>query len=100
MRATDGHRAAAAGRPAAPGAGGATSGQAEAQALDLAKKAIALRSVRGPGNETPAGRRALQGGPGRRRLCADGDVTITPVDDTAYLIARWPRHRSRRSSRW
>ena len=27
--------------------------QAEAQALDLAEKAIALRSVRGPGNQTP-----------------------------------------------
>ena len=27
--------------------------QADAQALDLAEKAIALRSVRGPGNQTP-----------------------------------------------
>ncbi|MES2451354.1 MAG: M20/M25/M40 family metallo-hydrolase [Pseudomonadota bacterium] len=62
--------------------------QAEAQALDLAKKAIALRSVRGPGNET--GKVAalykaalVEGG------FADGDVEITPVDDTAYLIGRW-----------
>ena len=62
---------------------------AEAQALDLAEKAIALRSVRGPGNQTPQVaelyKAALtQGG------FADQDVTITPVDDTAYLIARWP----------
>src|SRR2546430_11159625 len=28
-------------------------GQAGAQALELAKRAIALRSVRGPGNQTP-----------------------------------------------
>ncbi len=62
--------------------------QAEAQALDLAEKAIALRSVRGPGNETPRVA-ALY----RDALVAGGfapdDVTITPVDDTAYLIARW-----------
>jgi acetylornithine deacetylase/succinyl-diaminopimelate desuccinylase-like protein len=63
--------------------------QAEAQALDLAEKAIALRSVRGPGNQTPdvaaLYRSALVAGG-----FAAGDVTITPVDDTAYLIARWP----------
>ena len=62
--------------------------QAEAQALDLAKKAIALRSVRGPGNETPQVaalyKAALVAGG-----FADGDVTITPVEDTAYLIGRW-----------
>ncbi|HEY2661913.1 MAG TPA: M20/M25/M40 family metallo-hydrolase [Caulobacteraceae bacterium] len=62
--------------------------QAEAQALDLAKKAISLRSVRGPGNQTPdvaaLYKSALVAGG-----FADGDVTITPVDDTAYLIARW-----------
>ena len=62
--------------------------QAEAQALDLAKKAIALRSVRGPGNQTPQVaalfKAALVAGG-----FADGDVEITPVDDTAYLIARW-----------
>jgi len=62
---------------------------AEAQALDLAEKAIALRSVRGPGNQTPQvaalyKAALVQGG------FADSDVTITPVDDTAYLIARWP----------
>ena len=61
--------------------------QAEAQALDLAKKAIALRSVAGPGNQTPQVA-ALY----KDALVTGGisDVTITPVDDTAYLIARWP----------
>ena len=62
---------------------------AEAQALDLAKRAIALRSVAGPGNQTPQVaalyRDALVAGG-----FAPGAVTITPVDDTAYLIARWP----------
>jgi acetylornithine deacetylase/succinyl-diaminopimelate desuccinylase-like protein len=63
--------------------------QAEAQALDLAEQAIALRSVRGPGNQTPQVA-ALY----KAALVAGGfapsDITITPVDDTAYLIARWP----------
>ena len=62
---------------------------AEAEALDLAKKAIALRSVQGPGNKTPEVaalyKAALVAGG-----FAPGDITITPVDDTAYLIARWP----------
>ena len=62
--------------------------QAEASALDLATRAIALRSVRGPGNATPQVaalyKAALVAGG-----FADGDVTITPVDDTAYLIATW-----------
>ncbi len=62
---------------------------AEAQALDLAEKAISLRSVAGPGNKTPdvaaLYRAALTAGGFRPE-----DVTITPVDDTAYLIARWP----------
>jgi acetylornithine deacetylase/succinyl-diaminopimelate desuccinylase-like protein len=63
--------------------------QAEAQALNLAEKAIALRSVAGPGNQTPQVaalyKAALVAGG-----FADSAVTITPVDDTAYLIARWP----------
>ena len=63
--------------------------EAEAQALNLAEKAIALRSVRGPDNKTPEVaalyKSALVAGG-----FADADVTITPVDDTAYLIARWP----------
>jgi carboxypeptidase PM20D1 len=62
---------------------------AEAQALDLAEKAIAFRSVRGPNNQTPQVaalyKSALVGGG-----FAGNEVTITPVDDTAYLIARWP----------
>jgi carboxypeptidase PM20D1 len=63
--------------------------QAEAQALDLAKQAITLRSVRGPGNQTPQVaelyKAALVAGG-----FSDTEVTVTPVDDTAYLIARWP----------
>lgn len=66
----------------------ATPSIAEVQALDLAKRAIALRSVRGPGNATPQVaalfKAALVAGG-----YADSDVTITPVDDTAYLIGTW-----------
>jgi acetylornithine deacetylase/succinyl-diaminopimelate desuccinylase-like protein len=67
----------------------ATHPQADTQALDLAKKAIALRSVRGLGNQAP------QVAALYRETLVDGgfapnEVTITPVDDTAYLIARWP----------
>jgi carboxypeptidase PM20D1 len=62
--------------------------QADRQALDLAKQAIALRSVRGPGNQVPQVAALF-----KSALVAggfnDADVTITPVDDTAYLIARW-----------
>ncbi|GBR10891.1 M20/M25/M40 family metallo-hydrolase [Gluconobacter frateurii] len=59
------------------------------QALDLAEKSIALRSVAGDGNQTPQVaalfRDALiKGG------FAPADVVITPYKDTAYLIARWP----------
>ena len=47
--------------------------------------------MRGPGNQTPQVaalyKAALVAGGFARQ-----DVTITPVDDTAYLIARWPRH--------
>jgi acetylornithine deacetylase/succinyl-diaminopimelate desuccinylase-like protein len=62
--------------------------QTTSQTLDLAKQAIALRSVRGPGNQTPKVAALF-----RSALIAGGipaaDVTITPVDDTAFLIARW-----------
>ena len=62
--------------------------RADAQALELAKQAIALRSVRGPGNQVPQVaalfKSALVAGG-----FADADVTITAVDDTAFLIARW-----------
>lgn len=61
---------------------------AEAQALDIAKRAIAFRSVAGPGNQTPQLAAYLKsvlvaGG------FADGDVTVTPLEDTAYLVARY-----------
>src|SRR5689334_25401017 len=62
--------------------------RAETQALELAKQAIALRSVRGPGNQAPQVaslfKSALVAGG-----FAEADVTITPVDDTAFLVARW-----------
>ena len=62
--------------------------QADALALDLAKKAIALRSVAGPGNQTPAVAALF-----RDALVAGGfaaaDIEIVPVDDTAYFLARW-----------
>ena len=62
--------------------------RAEAQALDLVKQAIALRSVRGPGNQAPQVAALF-----KSALVAGGidaaDVTITPVDDTASLLARW-----------
>ena len=61
--------------------------RADAQTLDLAKQAIALRSVRGPGNQAPQVAALF-----KSALVAggfnDADVTITPVDDTAFLIAR------------
>ncbi len=67
----------------------ATHPQAECQALDLGRAAIALPSVRGAGDATPRvaalyKAALVAGGWG------DGDVTVTPVDDTAYLIATWP----------
>jgi carboxypeptidase PM20D1 len=65
--------------------------RADAQALDLAKQAIALRSVRGPGNQAPQVAALF-----KSALVAggfnDADVTITPVDDTAFLVARWKGH--------
>jgi acetylornithine deacetylase/succinyl-diaminopimelate desuccinylase-like protein len=65
--------------------------RADAQALDLARHAIALRSVRGPGNQAPQVAALF-----KTALVAggfnDADVTITPVDDTAFLIARWKGH--------
>jgi acetylornithine deacetylase/succinyl-diaminopimelate desuccinylase-like protein len=63
--------------------------EADAQALDLAKRSIGLRSVAGPGNQTPQVA-ALY----KDALLAAGfaanEITIAPVDDTAYFIARWP----------
>ncbi|MES2301503.1 MAG: M20/M25/M40 family metallo-hydrolase [Pseudomonadota bacterium] len=62
--------------------------KAEAQTLDLAQKAIAIRSVRGEGNRTADvaklfGDALITGG------WSASDIEITPVDDTAYLIATW-----------
>lgn len=63
--------------------------QAEAQSLDLSQRLIALRSVRGPGNETGKAlavvKTALVAGGWQ-----DSQVEIVPVDDTAYMIATWP----------
>ena len=62
---------------------------AEAQTLDLAKRLIALRSVQGEGNRTGDALQLVKGA-----LVAggwnDSDVVITPLDDTAYMIATWP----------
>ncbi|WP_068071883.1 M20/M25/M40 family metallo-hydrolase [Novosphingobium lentum] len=61
---------------------------AEAQALDLAQKAIAIRSVAGPGNKTGDVAALF-----RDSLVAGGfdpaEISITPLGDTAYLIATW-----------
>jgi len=78
---------AAAGLYAAPKVAGHP--QAEAEALDLARKAIGLRSVIGPGNQTPEvaalyADALVKGGFDRK------NIEITRVDDTAYLIATWP----------
>lgn len=62
--------------------------QAEAQALDIAMKSMAMRSVAGQGNRTPQ-----VAGVYKSALVAagwaDGDVEITPLEDTAYIIATW-----------
>lgn len=66
----------------------APSAAAEAQVLDLSKQAIALRSVQGEGNKTAEVaqlyKRALLGAG-----WAEKDIEITPIDDTAYLVATW-----------
>jgi acetylornithine deacetylase/succinyl-diaminopimelate desuccinylase-like protein len=63
--------------------------EAEAQALALAKQAIAIRSVRGPDNRTADVATLF-----RDALVSGGfkaeNIEITPVDDTVYLIATWP----------
>lgn len=62
---------------------------AEAQALDLAKQAISLRSVHGPGNKTGEVASLFQDALVKGGYGPD-DITIVPIDDTAYLIAAWP----------
>ncbi len=69
---------------AAPGA----HAEADTRALAIAERLIGYRSVDGPGNQTPQAdayvkQLLVAGG------FADADVTVTPVDGTAYLIARW-----------
>jgi carboxypeptidase PM20D1 len=80
--------------PMAVHAAPASHPQAEDQAVDLVKKAIALRSVRGPGNQTPQVAALF-----RSALVAGGfperEVAVTLVDDTAYLIAHWPGSNSK-----
>lgn len=61
---------------------------AEAQTLDILKRAIAFRSVEGPGNQTPQLAAYLKGVLIAGGFAAD-DITITPVDDTAFLVARY-----------
>lgn len=61
---------------------------AEAQALDLSMKSIAMRSVQGEGNRTIDVANLY-----RDTLLANGwkttDIDVVPVDDTAYIIATW-----------
>ncbi len=75
--------------PATHAAPAADTAATEARALEIARRAIAFRSVRGPGNQTPQLAEWL-----KQQLVAGGfaasEVSVTPVDDTAYLIARWP----------
>ena len=66
----------------------ANSPRAEAQALELARETMAMRSVAGPGNRTPEVARAVKVALVRGGW-ADGDVEITAFKDTAYLIATW-----------
>lgn len=63
--------------------------QAEAQAVDLAKRLIALRSVAGPGNQTPQAQQLIKDALIAAGWSAD-QIEIVPNGDTAYLIATWP----------
>ena len=61
--------------------------EADTQALELLKRAIAYRTVDGPGNQTPEYANYL-----RDALVAGGfaaeDVTVERLDGTAMLVAR------------
>ena len=62
---------------------------AEVQTIELAKQLIALRSVQGPGNQTPEALQLVKAA----MVTAgwqDAQVQITPFGDTAFLIATWP----------
>ncbi|WP_427963658.1 M20/M25/M40 family metallo-hydrolase [Altererythrobacter sp.] len=58
------------------------------QVVELSSAAIALRSVRGEGNQTREVAELF-----RDTLLADGwsanDIEIVPLDDTAYFVATW-----------
>lgn len=69
-------------------AAGNSHAEAEAQTLELSKQSIAMRSVQGPGNETPKVA-ALYRDALVKAGWAPSDIDIVPVDDTAYLIATW-----------
>lgn len=62
--------------------------EADAQALELLKRAIAYRTVEGPGNQTPEYANYL-----RDALVAGGfaaeDVTVERMGETAMLVARY-----------
>jgi carboxypeptidase PM20D1 len=71
--------------------------QAETQALELAKAAIALRSVIGPDNKTHEVARLyaqalIKGGFDPKDVTVKTliNTEVTPEDHTAYIIARWP----------
>ena len=66
----------------------ATHPEAEAQALDLAQRSIAMRSVAGPGNRTGDVAALYREAWLKAGFPADS-VTITPYADTAYFIATW-----------
>jgi len=73
---------------ASPALAASNHAEAEAQTLDLSKQTIAMRSVQGPGNETPKVA-ALYRDTLVKAGWAPADIEIVPVEDTAYLIATW-----------
>lgn len=73
---------------AAGGPAAAQTTPAEKQVIDLASKAIALRSVRGEGNQTAKVAELYQKALIDAGWRAD-EINIVPVDDTAYFIATW-----------
>src|SRR5213596_885813 len=58
------------------------------QALEILKKGITFRTVKGAGN-VPAYAAYLKSVLTQAGY-ADGEVTITPWNDTAFLLARFP----------
>ena len=62
---------------------------AVAQTIDLAKALIALRSVQGPGNQTPAALAMVKAALVKAGW-QDSQVQVTPFNDTAFLVATWP----------